>query len=53
MTRKDFTLIADIIGGLPPFMRRVVAEYFADRLSEQNERFNKGLFLFACNIPSE
>ena len=53
MTRKDFQLIADVLkaSGTSPMNRCVikdVAMNFAVELQKPNPRFNKELFIKAC-----
>ena len=53
MTRKDFTLIANVLKahGTSPLNRMVVKELaisFAVVLAKVNPRFNKTLFVEAC-----
>jgi len=66
MTKKDFELIAKTIDDgrkLPIEIREtekrytshddLIAEMFADRLSEVNPRFNRERFLKACGVEIE
>jgi len=56
MTKKDYILIASIIKGMPDFapaLRTAKVSYanaFADRLEEDNSKFNRKVFLDACGI---
>jgi hypothetical protein len=54
MTRKDYELIAEVLASLSADTRYEideVAEAFADRLAETNERFDKVRFLRASGVP--
>ena len=52
MTRKDFELIASVVQDITPKAQRVkIAMTFADRLSDENSRFDMGRFLKACMPP--
>ena len=53
MTRKDFQLIADVLkaSSTSPVNRMVINELavtFASELAKTNPRFNKELFIKAC-----
>jgi hypothetical protein len=53
MTRKDYELIADTIGGmiyLSETDRATIAHDFADQLEGTNPRFNREMFLTACGV---
>lgn len=53
MTRKDFELIADRIGGMTYLNetdRATVAHDFAEILATTNPRFNRETFLKACGV---
>jgi hypothetical protein len=50
MTKKDYILIAHIIdtAPLPPGVRPLLAQEFADRLGSYNPRFNPQKFIKAA-----
>jgi hypothetical protein len=55
MTRKDFTLIADVLnahhnqpGPVPVFTVQAIAVSLASELAKTNPRFNKERFINAC-----
>ena len=50
MTKKDFIIISQIVGGLniPDNLRHIVAQDFAQSLSKINERFDFNRFVTAC-----
>lgn len=53
MTRKDYELIADTIGGMTYLNetdRATIAHDFADRLKDTNPRFNREMFLARCGV---
>jgi len=51
MTRKDFSLLAEVIANLSfdEDVRAGIAEDFANALAQTNPRFNKDRFIAACN----
>jgi hypothetical protein len=53
MTQKDFKLIAEVIREQVDDPRQAwrLANVFADRLKQQNARFDKGKFFHACGVP--
>lgn len=53
MTRKDYVMIADRIGGMTYLTetdRATIAEDFAEALAADNPRFNSERFLEACGV---
>ena len=53
MTRKDYELIADTIGGMTYLSetdRATIAHDFADQLKNTNPLFNRDRFLTACGV---
>jgi hypothetical protein len=53
MTKKDFELIADVIGKAwhgSADTRADIANAFADELEETNPRFDRARFLTACGV---
>lgn len=67
MTRKDYTMIAEVFYAQKPGMygarttreaegrenaRQALAHKMADALARDNPRFNRAMFLLACNVDS-
>lgn len=53
MTRKDYVMIANTIGGmtyLSEIDRATIAYDFADQLAKDNPRFDTARFLTACGV---
>ena len=53
MTRKDYVMIADTIGGMTYLNetdRATIAHDFADQLEQDNPRFDRDRFLTACGV---
>lgn len=54
MTQKDFELIAAVIAKLgsklPQRTHSYIAVTFADRLSQENPRFDRAVFMAACGL---
>jgi hypothetical protein len=53
MTRKDYVMIADAIGGMTYLSetdRATIAHDFADQLINTNPRFDRARFLTACGV---
>lgn len=53
MTRKDYELIANTVGGMTYLSetdRATIAHDFADELAKTNPRFNRATFLRACGV---
>jgi hypothetical protein len=53
MTRKDFQLIADTVGGMTYLSetdRATIAHDFADSLANTNPLFDRARFLAACGV---
>ena len=53
MTRKDYVMIADTIGGMTYLSetdRATIAHDFADQLAQDNVRFDRARFLTACGV---
>ena len=53
MTRKDYELLAGVIGGMT-YLNLIdcatIAHDFADQLEQDNPRFNRNRFLEACGV---
>ena len=53
MTRKDYVLIADVIATSwhgSAQLKEYLAVKFADKLAEENPRFDRDRFLVACGV---
>jgi hypothetical protein len=51
VTKKDFRTIANVLTMIPNRSdRRAVATTMADAIARTHPRFNRALFLAACNV---
>jgi hypothetical protein len=51
MTRKDYQLIAEVFArSTGDDLAKILAENLADKLEQDNPRFDKARFLTACGV---
>lgn len=53
MTRKDYELLAGAVRGMPAEVREHAAPRLADVLAGDNARFDRAVWLAACDLASK